>query len=138
MFMTLTGCSFILTLYMYLSRYTANGNSMPWMTLLVGLEVALTTLPLGGMFVYHTQLCMVNLTTNEHLNVRKYKYLYPTNASGKRNYRNPWFKGWMGNFMDRMQPSDRCYLITTEQQSLMMGSSSKTTATTQKSGGDMV
>mmetsp|Transcript_133691 Transcript_133691/g.198727 ORF Transcript_133691/g.198727 Transcript_133691/m.198727 type:complete len:660 (+) Transcript_133691:163-2142(+) len=141
-FMTLAGCSFILTLYMYLSRYKANGNSMPWMTLLIGLEVSITTLPLGGMFAYHTQLCMVNLTTNEHLNVRKYKYLYPTSSkSGKRHYRNPWFKGWMGNFMDRMQPSDRCYLITNEQQALMIAGSPNTNSSgdgTQKSGAEMV
>lgn len=114
--------SFMITFYMYLKRYCGQeGNPIPWMTVLLGVEVCLTALPIGGMWIYHTQLCMVNLTTNEHLNVRKYKYLYPVSSkSGKRHYRNPWFKGWFGNFMDRMQPNDRCYLITTEQQALLI------------------
>jgi hypothetical protein len=97
---------------------------MPWVTLLLGLEVSMCLFPVGGMFIYHTQLSMVNLSTNEHLNVRKYKYLYPT-INGKRQYRNPWFKGWMGNFMDRMKPSKMCYTIPADLQALTASHSNR-------------
>jgi hypothetical protein len=109
--------SFAITLTMYLHRYTSGEHSMPWWTLLLGLEVILCLLPVGGMLIYHTQLSMVNLSTNEHLNVRKYKYLYPI-VNGKRKFRNPWFKGWFRNVMDRMQPSEKCYTIPADLQSL--------------------
>jgi hypothetical protein len=116
--MSLALGSFTITLFIYLRRYTKAGHSMPWMTLLMGLEVALTGLPIFGMWVYHTQLTMVNLTTNEHLNVRKYKYLYKI-QNGKKVYKNPWFKGWWGNAMDRFSPSERCYMIPKDQQELL-------------------
>jgi hypothetical protein len=121
--MTLALFSFVVTLIIYLRRYTSN-NSMPWVTLLLGLEVCICLFPVGGMFIYHTQLSMVNLTTNEHLNVRKYKYFYPT-INGKKQYRNPWFKGWMGNFMDRMQPSEMCYTIPADHQALTASHSNR-------------
>jgi hypothetical protein len=116
MFMTLALGSFLITLIMYTRRYTQT-NTMPWFTILCGFEIAICLLPIGGMLAYHTQLTMVNLTTNEHLNVRKYKYLYPT-INGKRTYRNPWFKGWWGNTMDRFHPTDMCYMIPAERQGL--------------------
>lgn len=116
-FMTLALSSFVITLIMYLRRYTQS-NSFPWITFLLGLEISLTLLPVGGMLLYHTQLIMVNLSTNEHVNVRKYKYLYPT-VNGKRQYRNPWFKGWRGNALDRLFPNDMCYQIAGDQQGLM-------------------
>jgi hypothetical protein len=118
--MTLGVASFAITLGMYLSRYHKEHGSMNWMLLVFGLEVCLTGLPLGGMCIYHTQLSMVNLSTNEHLNVRRYKYLYPV-VNGKRQYKNPWFKGFWGNFMDRMNPSPACYEISLEHESLVSG-----------------
>ena len=95
----------------------------------LGLEVGVCLLPVGGMWMYHTQLSMVNLSTNEHINVRKYKYLFP-HVDGRRQYRNPWFKGWMGNLMDRMQPSEACYMIPQEHEPLR--------STTNAGGDDIV
>lgn len=115
--MTFGILSFIITLIMYTRRFKAEYSTLPWTTLLLGLEISFCLLPVCGMWLYHTQLTMVNLTTNEHINVRKYKYLFPT-INGHRRYRNPWFKGWMGNLMDRLQPSDACYLIPQEQEPL--------------------
>ena len=142
MFMTAGVSSFIITLWIYLRRYLNNENNnyhtsttstMPWTTLGFGILIGLTFFPLAGMWVYHTQLCLVNLTTNEHMNVRKYKYLFPLLSNGKRHYKNPWFKGWFGNCMDRMQPSERSYMIPEEQQGL-----TSTTTTTLQVGSDSV
>eukprot|EP00980_Cylindrotheca_fusiformis_P004177 scaffold909_cov135-Cylindrotheca_fusiformis.AAC.34 len=91
---------------------------MPWGFFFAGLEVCLTLIPISGMCIYHTQLAMVNLSTNEHMNLRRYKYFFPQ-VNGHRQYRNPWFKGWIGNFLDRMNPSERCYIIPEEHESLM-------------------
>jgi hypothetical protein len=118
--MTLAVGSFVITIIMYTRRYTQT-YSMPWFTVFVGLELFMCLCPIAGMLAYHTQLIMVNLTTNEHLNVRKYKYLYPT-VNGKRTYKNPWFKGWLGNAMDRFQPTEMCYLIPADRQPLTSSS----------------
>jgi hypothetical protein len=117
LFMTFALGSFAITLIMYTRRYTQKGYPTPWLTILCGFELAMCFFPVAGMLAYHTQLTMVNLTTNEHLNVRKYKYLYPT-VNGKRTYRNPWFKGWWGNTMDRLHPTDMCYMIAADRQGL--------------------
>lgn len=115
--MTFGILSFIVTLIIYARRYHAEYSTWPVSTLLLGLEVGLCLMPVCGMALYHTQLSMVNLTTNEHINVRKYKYFFPA-VNGRRQYRNPWFKGWLGNLMDRLQPSDACYIVPQEHQPL--------------------
>ena len=112
--------SFVITLWMYVKRYKAEYGSTPMLTLVVGLEICLCLLPVTGMLLYHTQLSMANLTTNEHINLRKYKYFFTT-VNGKRQFRNPWNKGWLGNLMDRMNPSDRSYMIPAEHQPLATG-----------------
>ena len=123
--MTIAVGSFIITWIMYIRRYTKHqGHSMPWMFFCIALEVSCTFFPIAGMWLYHTQLTMVNLTTNEHLNVRKYKYLYKSHH-GKKTYRNPWFKGWVGNATDRLlNPGERCYMIPKDQESLLTSKSS--------------
>jgi len=119
-FMTLAELFFGITLYLYQKRYYAEHGSMDWLVLCLGIEVVMNVIPIGGMCIYHTQLAMVNLSTNEHLNVRKYKYLYPV-VNGKRQYKNPWFKGYWGNFMDRMNPSSACYEVPSDHESLISG-----------------
>jgi hypothetical protein len=116
-FMTFALGSFAITLIMYTRR---NTQTTSWFTIFWGFEISMCFFPIAGMLAYHTQLTMVNLTTNEHLNVRKYKYLYPT-INGKRTYRNPWFKGWWGNTMDRLHPTDMCYMIAADRQGLTSG-----------------
>jgi hypothetical protein len=109
--------SYVITSVTYLRRYT-NDHHFPWGLFAMGIIPALCLIPVGGMFLYHMQLSMVNLSTNEHMNLRKYKYFFPS-INGIKKYKNPWFKGWLGNFMDRMQPNERCYIIPEEHQNLL-------------------
>ena len=113
--------SFGVTLVMYTSRYKSEHASYPWLVLGLGTEICLILFPVGGLFLYHTQLSiMMNLSTNEHMNIRRYKYLYPVDVrSGSRHYKNPWDKGYVGNFMDRMNPSPACYEIHADFESLI-------------------
>jgi hypothetical protein len=93
----------MVTLGLYLSRQT----SIPWVTLLIGIYVSFNIIPAAGMLIYHTQLTLVNLTTNEHQNLRRYKYLQ--NERGQ--YSNPFFRGVLGNFVDRFAPSEASYTL---------------------------
>ncbi|KAG7372327.1 ankyrin repeat domain protein [Nitzschia inconspicua] len=114
---------FMWTLVIWIMRYRKDHGDIPWVLLMLGLEICLSIFPIGGLCFYHTQLSAVNLSTNEHLNVRKYKYLYPPSAKGKRQYKNPWFKGYWGNIMDRMCPSKQCYEIPHDHEALISGHS---------------
>lgn len=110
--------SFLGTLVIYSSRYKAEHGSLPWFVLILGGQICLILFPVGGLFVYHTQLTLMNLSTNEHINMRRYKYLHPV-INGRRMYKNPWDKGYLGNIMDRFYPSPACYEIHSDFQSLI-------------------
>lgn len=69
--------------------------------------------------MYHTQLSMVNLSTNEHINLKKYHYFFPTKTNGKKHYKNPWFKGVVGNFNERMNPSESSYVLPADYKGLL-------------------
>jgi hypothetical protein len=70
-----------------------------------GLILALHIFFPAGMLIYHTQLTGLNLTTNEHLNLYKYKYLRPH----QRPY-SPWDHGFWSNCIDRiLSPDERSY-----------------------------
>eukprot|EP00934_Nitzschia_sp_Nitz4_P000834 Nitzschia sp. Nitz4//NODE_389_length_21930_cov_67.393920//9069//11776//NITZ4_additional_000049-RA//-1//CDS//3329531871//834//frame0 len=143
LFSTLGLVSFAYTLFVYCSRYNHEHGVLPVFTMTIGIEVCFCLLISGGMLFYHTQLSVANLSTNgtsrpslssnpcsslghskclfvEHINVRKYPYLYRT-VNGRSLYHNPWFKGWFGNMMDRVNPSDACYMVPTERQPLNKG-----------------
>jgi DHHC palmitoyltransferase len=113
-----------------ISSHSNSSSSMPWMTLGLGIYLGLHIFISGGMLVYHTQLVMANLTTNEHLNMARYDYLWTSSssptASGtgqqpqqQRRYKNPWFKGWWGNFMDRFNPSEASYMLPEQHEGLL-------------------
>lgn len=108
--MVLAEIAWFVALIMYTSRYKSAHGSVHWLVLCLGIEICIIFFPVAGLLIYHTQLCFANLSTNEHMNLRKYKYLYPM-INNKRQYRNPWDKGYVGNFMDRMNPSTACYEI---------------------------
>lgn len=118
MSMTAGVMSFIGTLVIYVSRYRSEYGSFPWLVMGLGAEISVTVFPIGGLFLYHTQLTALNLTTNEHINMRRYKYLHPV-IDGRRVFKNPWNKGVMGNFMDRFHPSPACYEIHADFESLI-------------------
>lgn len=65
---------------------------------------------------YHTQLAMTNLTTNEHMNHSRYDYLYDK-SGGNRRFRNPWFRGFPRNFLDRLSPSEAMYELPSQYRS---------------------
>jgi len=67
----------------------------------------LPAIPAIGMLIYHTQLSMVNLTTNEHQNLGRYPYLL--NEHGQ--YKNPFFRGVVRNFLDRFSPTEALYTL---------------------------
>ena len=139
--MTFAIASFVITWIMYVKRLNkkaAAGETLSWTFYLICLEVSLTLLPVAGMWFYHTQLTMVNLTTNEHLNVRKYKYLFKGHH-GKKTYHNPWFKGWFGNMQDRLiHPGECCYMIPKDHESLLNSNKSGDGAGTSGTPGDIV
>ena len=61
----------------------------------------------GGLALYHTQLIMRNLTTNEHQNQFRYHYL--KDSFGR--YWNPFERGFVNNFMSRCLPGKESYML---------------------------
>jgi|AntRauTorckE5430_2_1112549.scaffolds.fasta_scaffold01248_4 palmitoyltransferase len=68
--------------------------------LLIGLYFSIYMLMTGGLTVYHSQLVRRNLTTNEHQNAFRYKYLKDENGA----FRNPYDRGCLQNFISRFFP----------------------------------
>ena len=116
--LVLADISFAVTLVTYTSRYKSAHGSIPWLVLCLGIEMCIIGLAVAGLLLYHTQLSCINLSTNEHMNIRRYKYLYPM-INNKRQYRNPWDKGYFNNFIDRMNPSSACYEIREDHEGLI-------------------
>jgi len=115
---TLALMSFFGTLLIYTSRYRTENGSFPWLVMGLGAQICFILFPVGGLFLYHTQLTLLNLSTNEHMNLRRYKYFYPV-IDGRRIFKNPWDKGYLGNFMDRLNPSPACYEIHSDFEALI-------------------
>lgn len=101
-FMALAVLCFLITLGIHLNRQP----KMQWGLLWGGLYIGLFLFPSAGMCVYHTQLILLNLTTNEHQNMRRYHYL---NEGGR--YNNPFSRGYWSNIMDRFSPSEASYTL---------------------------
>jgi hypothetical protein len=129
----------LLGFWMGLILYVRRSPTTPWGVLCWGAYLGVHILMSGGMLVYHTQLMMVNLTTNEHVNVGRYDYFWETltsnhetnnsNANGnnnttpRRRYRNPWDRGTHGrNVLERFQPGDHSFMLpkTDEEHSSLM------------------
>jgi len=96
-----------ITVYKYLSR-----NGWDWIVGTLGVYIGLFFLPGFGMLSYHVQLVRRNLSTNEHANMMRYKYLH--DATGR--YRNPWDNGIMSNIYDKVVPSSKCYELPVERE----------------------
>lgn len=152
---------FLISVTVYLSNflfllvvYHSRVGPHSWATLLIGLFLGLHVFFPGFMLVYHAQLIVVNLTTNEHINTGKYDYFWESNSTtsndgvGNRRFYNPWNKGWWGNILDRFQPGDQCYLLpeqerASEYEMLLIGNkkccnSSTKTSANHNSGHGMV
>jgi len=112
--MSICCITFMVTLYIYLSR------QFSYTLLFSGIYLSLFILMAGGMCLYHTQLTMFNLTTNEHMNLGKYEYL--TSGTGRRmkgmtfgpggSFHNPFFQGWWANMISRLyHPNKATYTL---------------------------
>jgi palmitoyltransferase ZDHHC13/17 len=109
--------NFLILLIVYYRRTSIHTNS--YFILMFGLYLGLHILFSGGMVIYHSQLVFANLTTNEHLNMNRYDYLWKTthqdgNRPAHRIFYNPWNRGCCNNMYDRfVDPGDRSYLVPT-------------------------
>lgn len=111
LFLTTSIIGFVTTLGIYLHRL----DSFNWTLCFLGSYLGLYIMLGGGLLVYHTQLSTVNLTTNEHQNMGRYKYL----RSERGQYHNAFFKGALSSYMDRCMPGDHVYTLPSSQQSLL-------------------
>lgn len=71
----------------------------------VGGYLALYFFPVLMMAIYHTQLLCKNMTTNEQINVRKYRYFWDHN----RKFRNPFDQGIITNVLQKLFPCRDAY-----------------------------
>ena len=78
-----------------------------WGLFVCALWLSLFLLMAGGLALYHTQLIMRNLTTNEHQNQFRYHYL--KDSFGR--YWNPFERGFVNNFMSRCLPGKESYML---------------------------
>ena len=118
---------YFLCLAVHLVRYavrttTTTTTTTPWGTLMVGVVLCAHVLFPAGMLVYHGQLVLANLTTNEHVNRHKYEYLWKkkrTNNSQQEQpppaaggvYANRYDRGPWRNLQSRLFPSAASYQL---------------------------
>ena len=105
--------NFWILLFVHFTR-TSSTDQKSIFTLIFGIYLGLHILFSGGMVIYHAQLIWANLTTNEHIHLARYDYLWDTSTSSRRIFANPWNKGCLNNMYDRfILPGDHCYLVPT-------------------------
>lgn len=105
---TITEILFGLTGILYLKRAPENAG-FEVAKLLIGLYFSIYMLMTGGLSIYHTQLVKKNLTTNEHQNAFRYKYLKDENGV----FRNPYDRGCLKNFVSRFFPGKDGNMLVT-------------------------
>ena len=97
--------------------------------LIVGMFLSIIVVPVAVMLFYHTQLTYKNLTTNEHQNMHRYKYLQRDNLLEERwdkfaatspahrparSFHNPFNRGFISNALSRLLPGEESYVIFEE------------------------
>lgn len=110
---------FHINMWYLMILYWSRKESVSVITILVGLYLGCHIFMGGGLLIYHTQLVLSNLTTNEHINVPRYEHFWTTDSSGHRKYRNPWFQGYWNNVLDRFFPTQASYRLPGQQESLL-------------------
>lgn len=75
----------------------------------LALYIAFFGLLSGGLCIYHTQLISRNLTTNEHANIHRFRYLSYDPSTGA--FSNPFDKGFIQNFIGRFTPWKGSYML---------------------------
>jgi len=82
-------------------------KTFPMAVFASGFYFSLYLLPVSMMVGYHTQLVLINMTTNEQIGVRKYKYFWDENG----RFRNPFDQGKVRNVLMRLSPDRSLYQI---------------------------
>ena len=100
-FFLFMGSGFITAWIIFLSR----SKKFPKGIFLLGGYFSLYILPVTMMVVYHTQLVLNNISTNEQLNVHKYRYFWDENG----RFRNPFDHGKIRNILQRLSPDRSSY-----------------------------
>jgi hypothetical protein len=62
-------------------------------------------IPVGFMAFYHASLVLSNISTNEQMNARKYRYLWDENG----RFHNPFNRGIIHNILQRCWPDRSSY-----------------------------
>ena len=110
---------FFVNMWFLMIVYWNRKKKVSLVAALIGIYFASHILMTGGLLIYHTQLVLVNLTTNEHINVRRYDHFWTKDSQGQRKYRNPWFQGYWNNVLDRFFPTQASYRLPDQQDSLL-------------------
>jgi hypothetical protein len=93
-------------IYTWVLHMYRGGRFETWI-FLSSVYLSLYILMTTGLLIYHTNLVIANLTTNEHQNVSKYKYLRKAGM-----FHNPFNKGFISNIFTRCFPSRDSYTLS--------------------------
>ena len=115
----LTMTLYLLDVWFLMFVYWSRVDKVSPLTVLLGVYFGAHILMSGGLLIYHTQLVLVNLTTNEHINVTRYEHFWTKDSQGQRKYRNPWFQGYWNNVLDRFFPTQASYRLPEQQEGLL-------------------
>ena len=85
--------------------FMTRSKSFPKGAFLMGGYFSLYLIPVGFMAFYHTTLVFGNISTNEQMNARKYRYLWDEN----RRFYNPFNRGIVSNIGHRCWPDRSSY-----------------------------
>lgn len=80
-------------------------KTFPKAIFFIGGYLSLYILMVGMMAIYHTQLLCTNMTTNEQINARKYRYFWDSNSQ----FRNPFNQGIITNVLQKLSPNRNAY-----------------------------
>jgi ankyrin repeat protein len=100
-FFVLMGIGMITSWILFIHR----SNTFPRTIFFFGGYLALYLFPVMMMAIYHTQLLCKNITTNEQINARKYRYFWDNN----RQFHNPFDQGIITNVLQKLSPSRNAY-----------------------------
>lgn len=100
---------FAITGILYLRHPIDSDGRTEYRMIFLALYIAFFGLLSGGLCIYHTQLISRNLTTNEHANMRRLRYLNLDPATGTLS--NPFDKGFIQNFRGRFTPWKGSYML---------------------------
>ena len=105
---------------------TSGQHTFPKGLFVVGLYIGVYLLPVAGMAMYHTRLLLANISTNEQMNFRRYRYFWVEEedrgdgqdedeenktSTVRRNFVNPFDQGRIRNVLSKLVPDRSCYVL---------------------------